>query len=145
VAVRKVFLIKQRPLEMPLSVIVSSLDMIKDYAVITRETERLVEEYMPGPLTLIVRNKKFPPILCAGGDKVGFRIPDHVIALELAKGLGRPITATSANIHGQPDPYVVPDLPVDFTINYGELPHNKPSTVYDTLLKTTIRRGSIKL
>ncbi|MFA5405931.1 MAG: L-threonylcarbamoyladenylate synthase [Candidatus Nanoarchaeia archaeon] len=146
VAVRKVFLTKNRPLDMPLSVIVPSIEMIKEYAVISRETERLVAEHMPGPLTLIVKNKSLPPLLCGGGNKIGFRIPDNVIALELTKQLGKPITATSANLHGESDPYLVPELKgIDFTINYGELPHNKPSTVYDTILKRTLRQGDIKL
>jgi len=145
VAVRQVFKTKKRPLNKPLSVIVSSLEMIKEYAVIPRDVEALVKEYMPGPLTLIVKNKKFPSILTSGEIKVGFRIPDHVIALELVKQFGKPITATSANISGEPNPYTVPKLPVDFIINYGELPEVMPSTVYDTLIKKVIREGPIKL
>ncbi len=145
-AIMKVFRIKQRPITQPISVIVDSLDMIKEYAVITPEVEELVEKYMPGPLTLVVKNKKFPKILCGGGFKIGFRIPDHIIAYELVKTFGKPITATSANIHGQPNPYKPPRLEgVDFVIDYGELPHQKPSTVYDTILKKTIREGPIKL
>jgi len=145
VAVRKVFLAKKRGLDSPISVIVSSLEMIKKYAIVPREVEQLVNEHMPGPLTLVVKNKSFPRILCGEGIKVGFRIPDHVIALELVKQFGKPITATSANISGGPDPYLMPDLPVDFTINYGKLPKRPTSTVYDTVLKKTIREGPVKL
>jgi L-threonylcarbamoyladenylate synthase len=143
--IRRIYKLKHRRPEKPLSVIVDSLDMIKDYALITREVEELVKEYMPGPLTLIVKNKAFPSALCGEGIKVGFRIPDHVIALELVKQFGKPITATSANLSGSPNPYGVPDLPVDFVINYGELPRTPPSTVYDTTIKKVIRQGPIKL
>lgn len=144
-AVKRVFDLKRRPLDMPLSVIVDSIDMIKDYAFISRDVEKLVDEYMPGPVTFIVKNKRFPPIICGGGETVGFRIPDHVVALELVREFGRPVTATSANVHGMPDPYEVPKLPVDFTINFGKLPVRLPSTVYDTIIRRTIREGSVKL
>jgi len=145
-AIMKVYKIKKRPLSQPISVIVDSIEMIKEYAVINRDVERLVEKYMPGPLTLVVRNKNFPKILCGGGIKIGFRIPDHVVALELVRAFGKPITATSANIHGEPNPYKAPRLPgVDFVIDYGELPHRDPSTVYDTLLKKVIREGPVKI
>ena len=144
-AVKRVFDLKKRPLDLPLSVIVDSVDMIKQYAFISRDVERLINEYMPGPVTFIVKNKLFPPILCGGGNTVGFRIPDHVIALELVKEFGRPVTATSANIHGMPDPYEAPKLDVDFTINFGKLPIRPPSTVYDTIIKKTVRQGAVKL
>jgi len=143
--IRRVFQLKNRSLSKPLSVIVSSLDMIREYVVITDEVEELVQKYMPGPLTLIVKNKFFPSSLIGGSDRVGFRIPDHRIALELVRVFGKPIIATSANKSGEPDSYVVPDLPVDFVIDFGELPHRVPSTVYDTLLKRVIRQGSIEL
>ncbi|MBD3311899.1 threonylcarbamoyl-AMP synthase [archaeon] len=144
-AIKKVFRVKKRPKDKPLSVIVDSLEMIKSYAVIPRGVERLVDEYMPAPLTLVVKNKSFPSTLCGGGDKVGFRIPDHVVALELVRQFDKPIIATSANLSGGPNPYTVPDLPVDFVINYGELPRVLPSTVYDTILKKTIREGPVKI
>lgn len=144
-AVLKVFKAKNRPLDQPLSVIVSSLEMIKEYAIVTREVERLINEFMPGPLTLIVKNKKFPQALCGGGVTVGFRIPDNVIALELVKQFGKPIVATSANLHGGPNPYEVPSVNADFVINAGALPRRSPSTVYDTLLRKTVRFGDVKV
>ena len=82
-AIKKVYLLKKRPLDKPLSVIVDSLEMIRMYAVISKDVEKLIEEYMPGPVTLVVKNKSFPRILCGGELTVGFRIPDHVIAFEL--------------------------------------------------------------
>jgi L-threonylcarbamoyladenylate synthase len=144
-AISKVYALKKRALDKPLSIIVSSLAMIKHYAVVPKRVEELVRKHMPGPLTLIVKNEFLPSELCGGGDKVGFRIPDHVIALELVKQFGKPITATSANISGEPNPYTVPNLPVDFVINYGKLPKKKPSTVYDTITKKVLRQGPVNL
>lgn len=144
-AVRRVYQVKKRLRDKPLSVIVDSLEMIRSYAVINREVERLVDEYMPGPLTLVVKNKSFPSTLIGGKSRIGFRIPDHVIAFELVREFGKPVTATSANISGQPNPYTVPELPVDFVIDYGKLPEVMPSTVYDTILKKTLREGPVKL
>ncbi len=145
-AVRRVFEIKKRSLSQPLSVIVSSLKMINKYAIMNSYALSLAKRFMPGPLTLIIKNKKFPRILLGGGNKIGFRIPANELALELTKALGKPITATSANIHGMPDPYEVPkNLNADFIIDAGTLPQTKPSTVYDSIEKKVIRYGDIEI
>jgi L-threonylcarbamoyladenylate synthase len=142
-AIKKVYKVKRRDPGKQLSVIVDSLKMIKQYAVVNKHAQELVEKYMPGPLTLIVKNKKFPKVLC--GDRIGFRIPSHPVSLALVQAFGKPITATSANLSGEPNPYTVPDLPVDFVINYGELPRRAPSTVYDTIDKKVIRQGDMEI
>ncbi len=141
-AIRKVYKIKKRPFDKSISVIVSSKEMIKDYACLNPHAEELMDRYMPGPLTLIVKNKVFPDILC--GDMVAFRISSHPVARKLVCSFGKPITATSANISGGPNPYDCPDLKgVDYKICVGKLKETPPSTIYDTINKKVIRQGPI--
>ncbi len=73
--------------------------------------DTLAEMYWPGPLTLVVPARHGLPVEITGAPAldgwgaeggVGVRVSSHPIAGALARGLGRPITATSANPTGQP-------------------------------------------
>ena len=96
-AVKKVYQIKQRPPDMPISVLVSDFEMLQKYADINEQQMKILKEKLPGPYTFILKPKIKLPV---AKDTVGFRIPDHWCIL-IAKRFGKPITTTSANIHGQ--------------------------------------------
>lgn len=65
------------------------------------EARRLAERYWPGPLTIVLPAREEVPSCVTGGTAtVGVRVPDHPVPLALVKGLGRPITGTSANTSG---------------------------------------------
>jgi L-threonylcarbamoyladenylate synthase len=103
--VAKVFRIKDRPLEMPISVLLSSTEEIETWASLTSDARILLRRSLPGPYTFIVwaseraKNAFARGVVSADGT-LGVRIPDHPIARELAQRAG-PITTTSANIHGK--------------------------------------------
>lgn len=99
-AVKKTFEVKKRPLDMPISVLVSDFEMLEKYAEVNEEQMKILKEKLPGPYTFILKAKIKLPV---SKDTIGFRIPDHWCTL-LAKQFGKPITTTSANIHGQPTP-----------------------------------------
>jgi L-threonylcarbamoyladenylate synthase len=64
---------------------------------------RLAEAFWPGPLTLVIPARSGLPQALVGPDQgVGVRVSSHRVAHELARRLGRPITATSANRAGEP-------------------------------------------
>lgn len=61
----------------------------------------LADAFWPGPLTLVLPARDDLPAPLIGPDGgVGVRVSSHPIARALAEGLGRPITATSANLAG---------------------------------------------
>ena len=63
------------------------------------------DRFWPGPLTLILpASRDLSPVVTAGGDTVAVRSPDHWVPQELMKRLDVPITGTSANPSGGPDP-----------------------------------------
>jgi len=67
---------------------------------------RFVRTHLPGPYTVLacpspLARRTLAPRIFAEGGTVGVRLPDHPVARELARRCG-PITATSANLHGQP-------------------------------------------
>ncbi len=146
-AVEKIFNIKKRDKGKALSIIVSSIEMIEKYAVINDNARKLVAKLMPGPLTLVVPVKKrtLPENLCK--DSVAFRISSNKIANEICSKLGKPITATSANLSGNEPIYNIEEVRKQFpnllVIDTGNLPKNKVSTVYNTISKKVLRKGPV--
>ncbi|MGE0015708.1 MAG: L-threonylcarbamoyladenylate synthase [Candidatus Methanomethylophilaceae archaeon] len=134
-AVKKVFMAKNRPFDMPLSVAVTDKKMIEQVAVINENAERLIEAFLPGPLTIIIKkNAQISDMVTSGSEKVGVRIPDNPVALELIRRCG-PIIATSANTHSHPDSVVVDSAVKDLGdkistyLDSGECTLGKPSTI----------------
>jgi len=105
-AVKHVFEAKGRFDKQPLPVQVGSIDDVQKAAeYIPENARRLAELYWPGPLTLVlVKNASLPTSVTGGKETVGVRVPDHPVALALAKEVGSPIVATSANMSGDPAP-----------------------------------------
>ena len=133
-AVEKIYRVKKREKKKPLSIIVSSLEMMRKYGKITKEVEYLVKKFMPGPLTIVVEKKRtIPDIL--NPKEIAFRISSHPIAQQLVKELDKPITATSANISGSKPIYSSEEIvkifngKVDMIIDSGNLPLIQPSTI----------------
>ncbi|HTY46260.1 MAG TPA: L-threonylcarbamoyladenylate synthase [Methanomassiliicoccales archaeon] len=106
-AVKRVYMAKNRPFDMPLSVAVSDMQMLEHVAIMDQTSRKLAEKFMPGPITLILTKKPLvPDIVTSASDEVGIRMPDNALALRLIKAFG-PITSTSANLHSRPDPVTV--------------------------------------
>ena len=134
--VRKVYEAKERPTSKPLSIAVADLEMAKKYAIFTPEAEKLARRFLPGPLTIALPKREIIPDI-VNPTAIAIRIPDNKIALEIIRELGRPITATSANMSGEPPPYSVEEAikslkhRFDLALDAGTLYGLKPSTVVD--------------
>ena len=101
-AIDRIFHIKGRDSNNPLSVIIGDMSILRNLAQeIPEVAARLMETFWPGALTLVFRaSQNVSPRLTAGSEKIGIRISSHRIATALAKALQQPITATSANHSG---------------------------------------------
>jgi len=136
-AVKKVFIAKNRPFDMPLSIAVSNEKMMESVAVLNEPARKLVRKFLPGPLTILLTKKPcIPDILTSGSNTVGIRIPDHPLALRIIDKFG-PVTSTSANMHSHTDPVdaVMPqkDLKghVQILVDCGKTRYSTPSTIVD--------------
>jgi len=134
-AVKRVFMVKKRPFDMPLSIAVRDLAMLEDLAVIDDKARRLVGKFTPGPITILVTKKRnVPDILTSASMEIGVRIPNHPFALRLIEKCG-PIVSTSANLHSQPNPTdadaAVRDIGpgVEVCVDCGPCKVGKPSTI----------------
>lgn len=135
VAVKNLFLAKNRPFDMALSVAVSDKKMMESIANLDENADKLIEAFLPGPLTIIIEKKPdVPDLVTSMSKKVGIRMPDHPIAMEIVKRTG-PIVATSANLHSNPDATdidsAVKDLgsAVSVYVDSGPTKLKKPSTI----------------
>ncbi|MGF7118145.1 L-threonylcarbamoyladenylate synthase [Methanobacterium oryzae] len=149
-AIEKVYKIKKRPLDKPISICVSNSSLIKKIAYTNKEIEKIIEKILPGPFTIILNKKEnIPSLLTAGSEKIGIRIPDNKVCIELSKEF--PITTTSANLSGKDIPEAVDgilkqlDDRVDLILDAGICKHGIHSTVIDMTLNPPkiIREGAI--
>jgi len=148
-AVRNVYEIKKRPLDIYLPVAVGSVEQIETVAVMNDAAKKIAGKFMPGPITLILKKKKGKSDIVAR-DKIAVRVPADPVALNISSITGA-ITATSANVHGMNAPLTVEEAKkqlgdkVDMYIDGGKL-KGIPSTIIDISdgkIKV-IREGAIK-
>ncbi len=143
-SVLKVFEAKGREFHKPISIAVSDCDMISAVACVDEIAEAFISRFMPGPVTLVLKARSILPcMLTAGSGNIGIRFPAQDVALEIISQFDSPITATSANISGGPDPITVNDalVPHDYTVDVGAL-RGIPSTVVDLVNKDIVRPGA---
>ena len=115
-ALKKLYEVKQRPLNKPISLLVNSIEMINQLTKnITKLEYALMEEFFPGPLTIILQKKDIvPDILTANSDTVGIRMPSNKVTLKLIEYAGVPIATPSANLSGKPTGTNFKDIIKDF-------------------------------
>ncbi len=156
-AVKNLYQAKHRPFDMALSVAVADRKMMEEVAVLNDNADKLIKAFLPGPLTIIIKKQpEVSDLITASSQKVGVRIPDHPLAVELARRFG-PIVATSANTHSQPDAVnidmAVKELgdTVSTYIDAGPSPLGKPSTIvwimddkYEIIRQGAITEAMIK-
>ena len=151
-AVKKIYQIKSRTKLKSLPVLAYSLDIVKKIALIDQFTEKIVEKYWPGPLTLILTltDEKLKESLNLE-NKIAIRIPDSKCTLKLLKKC-RLLVGTSANIsgsssHTDPNNCIKNIKNYDMFLNGGIITSKGESTIIEIENKEIkiIREGVIKV
>ncbi len=172
-AIRQLFHLKHREKGKPIALIAGDLEQVRKFFYLSKEESKLARKYWPGAMTILLRPKKqiaaralvgttpsrHPaghPSFAKEGTlwgprRIGVRVPAHAQARALAMSIGAPITATSANISGQPPTKLAAKVKKDFpgilvmSGRCGRL--RQPSTVIE-MRKSKIhilRHGSVHL
>ncbi|KKP37732.1 MAG: Sua5/YciO/YrdC/YwlC family protein [Candidatus Peregrinibacteria bacterium GW2011_GWA2_33_10] len=156
-AVDKVAGIKQMAKEKPISVIAGDLNNLHKFVYIDESTQKIIDQYWPGALTIVFKRKKvFPLFYNNGNETIGIRYPKCGYSLAFAKSLSGFITTTSANVTGSQNPYSLHDilrefdaqkLKPDLVLDAGLLPEIKPSTIVkvENDKIEILRRGELEL
>ena len=136
---------KKRPDNKPIPTMVSSESQIREIAHVNKYESALIEEFLPGALTLILRKRSAVPAYVTNGlDTIAVRMPDDDAVLHLIDLVEKPLLVSSANLSGEDtgddEDEVLEQLDgrID-AIVVGETKGNKPSTIVD------IRDGKLKI
>lgn len=104
-AVKKVYDIKNRDINKPLIVLVSSLEMLKDYVESIHPKIETLLMFHERPLTVIYEEgKNLAANVIAKDGSIGIRVVLDEFCKSLIEAFGKPLVSTSANISGQPFP-----------------------------------------
>jgi L-threonylcarbamoyladenylate synthase len=139
-ACRRLYQLKQRPLDQPTAIMLGSVDSLINHALagLPDRTAAICRQLLPGPVTLVVPNTggRFGHLCGASPDRIGVRVPDLEPAIaELADAVGG-LVITSANERGGRDPARLEQVPQSirdaavFVVDGGALP-GVASTVID--------------
>lgn len=152
-AVRKIFEVKGRPMDNPLIVHIADIAQIDKLACeVTLQARKVMQAFMPGPITIIVKKSDaIPDEVSAGLKTVGIRFPSHAVAQEFIRACGVPIAAPSANTSTKISPttaeHVYEDLKgkVEIILQGGSCQVGIESTILDmsTEIPTILRPGAI--
>ena len=106
-AVARIYEVKGRPQINPLIAHVANVEEALAQAEFSSSALTLAAKFWPGPLTLVLRRKNgctVSLLASAGLPSLALRVPQHPLALELIRAVGRPIVAPSANVSGRISP-----------------------------------------
>lgn len=155
-AIQKLFNIKDRTFNKPISLCFSNINSIEKWAELDYIPKELINKLLPGPVTLLLSAKKnLNSYLTKSSDLsgkmlVGCRIPENDFILSLCENLSGPIALTSANVSGQSDSVSVDEFKelwpyLACVFDHGKLGYREASTVVDLSepkLYKIIRKGA---
>lgn len=152
--VDRVYKIKERPKSNPILVLIPDRASLDELVIgIPEVAEVLMEKFWPGPLTIVFKASPIvSPVLTAGSGKIGVRLSSDPFCRELLTICKIPITSTSANLSGEPNPDSIDMIngrvldSVDLVVEAGRLVSQTPSTVVDVTSGKAelLREGAIK-
>ena len=152
-AINKLFTIKRRDLEKAIPLVAADLAQVETtIGVLPPLGRQLARAFWPGPLTLVVRAPETLAVEVTGGTgTVGVRVPACEVTRALCAAAHVPLTATSANISGEPATHLPDDVAaslgprLDVLVDSGPTAGGPPSTIVDVtgLEPRLIRAGAI--
>jgi len=139
-AIGKIFVLKKRA-QKPLPVLVDSKKMVHRYATVDDRAAKYLAKYWPGSVTFVLPCRQIlPASLTVGLQTLAMRMADVPIAKAIVRGLGKPITCTSANLSGAGVLYSGQEvvrhfqkfaMQPDLVLDAGDIPENPPTTIVD--------------
>jgi len=136
---RELYRMKGRPPDQPMALLARDIELLFECVPELRgRSGTMVRALLPGPFTLILPNpaQRYRWITGSAPDRLGVRVPELTGPGAEVVGRAGAVVATSANLHGGPDPRRLEDVPVEIragaaaVVDGGELP-GTPSTVLD--------------
>ena len=125
-----------------LSIMLNNKKEIYNYCEVNKKYEKIISDFLPGPITLIMKSKKnFAKGVTKNGN-IAIRIPLNKTANDLAKD--RPVITTSANIHGEKIAVNIMEAKILFQNNCYYLDGDKPTNIESTIIDLSKDRPEIR-
>ena len=94
--------IKERLSNKSYPIMCNNIKQIKNLAIVTRKIEKLINTFMPGPITLVLKKSdKVPEFINKGSIEIGIRMATTKELQKIIEFLGEPVLMTSANKSGE--------------------------------------------
>ena len=139
-AIDQLFNIKGKKIE-GLSVMFDNIEKIYDVCETNKASKKIIEEFLPGPVTLIMKSQKqFAKGVMRNGN-IAVRIPMNETSLKLAKEM--PVVTTSANLHGEDIAKNIEDAKKIFGKSCFYLDGEKPKGIESTIIDLTGNKPEI--
>ncbi len=129
-AIQELYQVKQRPFEKQVTLHIAEIQSVESHGVVvTPLGRRLMERFWPGPLTVVFARPD--------GSTLGFRMPNHPVALALLRQAQVPVVAPSANVNRAAPPRTAQEVfhnfadKIDLIVDAGPTPLGVESTVVD--------------
>jgi L-threonylcarbamoyladenylate synthase len=137
--------LKRRPPNKPFALVCASLPQAFSYIEVGPKAKRLMSEFLPGELTVLVHAKKdLPEWVTLGTGVIGIRVPDSTFVQQVLLTLKKPCLLTSANFSGEPTSTKYEEVVKIFDglvggIVKGECTSLVPTTIVDITSEDTIK------
>lgn len=148
----KLIEIKNRPKNKAFPIMCNSLEQIKSIAKVDEKIEKIINAFMPGPITLVLlKGEKVPNYINKDSNEIGIRMATSKPLEELIEKVGSPIFMTSANLSGEPVCKSIEEIKEKFHnidgILEGKVAYGQASTIVDCTSREIkiIREGPISL
>ena len=145
--------IKNRPEDKPYTLMLGSKEDIDKYAFVSKKAQMIIDAFMPGAITLLLKSKEnIPGYVTHNTGVIGLRVPDMRVILEFINYCGKPLLVPSANKSGDKPALNSDEAKKIFgnEVGYifeGSCPGGKPSTIVDLTGEEVkiLREGPISL
>lgn len=146
----RIFVLKNRRPDKPLAFYLPTVrDLLRRPVRISPEGRRLIDRFLPGPLTVVFEAKVDPKM--ARDFKVAFRISSNEVVTRLLEVVGKPLVGTSANLSGSPSPTTAGEVleafrgRIEVVLDAGPTELGTDSTVIDCSASppVIVREGAI--
>jgi len=107
---------KLKKRSVPLSIIVSSTEMLEKYANFDICNKNIINDLLPGAFTLLLKSKQsnLSNKICLNSNKIGIRIPKSTFILDVVNLINKPIVTTSVNVNNSPSLNDVNEISLSF-------------------------------
>ncbi|VAW37736.1 Threonylcarbamoyl-AMP synthase [hydrothermal vent metagenome] len=151
-AIRAIFAAKQRPLNKPLPILLADIsDLLRVIRFVPAIAQQFIQQYWPGPLTLILPKHPALPTNISDNENIAIRIPNNHVTRSIIRAAGGALAVTSANLSGHPPAETAAAALTNLAgfvtavVDDGPSPHAVASTILDCTGQelNILREGSI--